>query len=64
MNRTSEARVVLQLSRRKTSFAGERGRHALNGSFFNNPPLARKSDHCGVTYEPVEYHDNFGATLR
>jgi hypothetical protein len=64
MNQTCEARVVSQLSRRMTSLAGGRGCLPLNGSFFSNPPLARKSDHCGVTYEPVEYHENFGATLR
>jgi hypothetical protein len=63
MNQTCEARIVSQFSRRMTSFAGDRARLSLKGSFFSDPPLARKSDHCGVTYEPVEYQDNFGATL-
>jgi len=49
MKRTPEARVVLQLSRRKTSFAALAHLRRSERPFLNNPPSARKSDHGGIT---------------
>jgi hemoglobin len=56
MKRTPEARVVSQLSRRKTSFAARAHLRRSERPFLKNPSLARKSDHCSVMYEGVEYH--------